>query len=190
MNANEEHEAEKSTENGNIKQQNDTHILSNIARKLVEELKAMELDTNSSEFRNSATPTTNTDIGNHLHKIRCDDPRNVAKVTPDRIYSVTAHPSSSTLLSCAGDKSGHVGLWRVDSVEDENDGVYLFRPHKSPVNALEWDAQGHHLYSFSYDGTVRCMDPVKEVFTEVFDLLARHPLHEWLFTSKGNCVPL
>jgi hypothetical protein len=39
----------------------------------------------------------------------------VAKVVPDRIYSITTHPSSHHLVVCAGDKQGHVGIWNVNA---------------------------------------------------------------------------
>ena len=38
----------------------------------------------------------------------------MAKVTPDRIFSLAIHPSAhESPLIAAGDKSGHVGLWNV-----------------------------------------------------------------------------
>jgi hypothetical protein len=40
---------------------------------------------------------------------------NVAKVVPDRIYSITTHPSARQLVVCAGDKQGYIGMWNVDA---------------------------------------------------------------------------
>jgi hypothetical protein len=38
----------------------------------------------------------------------------VAKVTPDRIYTVACHPSPRFSYCWRGDKLGHVGLWSID----------------------------------------------------------------------------
>ena len=112
----------------------------------------------------------------------------VAKVVPERIYSVACHPSADTLVVCAGDKLGHVGIWNVDGyceggggngpTEDVKanegmksggaDGVYLFRPHSGPVTHLEWDRDGGRLLSASYDGSVRLLDIETQTFREVF----------------------
>lgn len=59
-------------------------------------------------------------------------------MTPDRIYSVSAHPSESKTIACAGDKQGYIGLWDVDAVSEENDGCHLFHVHSRPVCCLEW----------------------------------------------------
>lgn len=45
-----------------------------------------------------------------LKKLSIDDSR-VVKVVKERICSAAFHPSSN-LLMAAGDKGGHLGLWR------------------------------------------------------------------------------
>ena len=40
----------------------------------------------------------------------------VAKVVPNRIFSVAIHPSESKVLVVAGDKWGKIGFWDVVSV--------------------------------------------------------------------------
>jgi WD40 repeat protein len=89
-------------------------------------------------------------------------------VVESRIYSVEFHPSPNVLLAAAGDKMGNVGLWKIDALNDENDGVSLFRPHKSVVSHLEWTPEGDKLFSFSYDGTVRLMDVEAQAWRQVF----------------------
>ena len=42
----------------------------------------------------------------------------MAKLVPDRIYSMEVHPSPTKLLVAAGDKWGRVGLWDVDAGDD------------------------------------------------------------------------
>ena len=97
----------------------------------------------------------------------------VAKVCPDRIYSITTFPSD-TLLVAAGDKAGNLGLWSVDDASkasEDTDGVVLYKPHSSTINRLMFDhASSSKLYSFSYDGSVRCMDIVKGIFDQSFSL--------------------
>lgn len=91
----------------------------------------------------------------------------VAKVCPDRIYSMAVHPSMSDLLVSAGDKSGHVGLWKA-TTED----VHLFRPHGGAVCALQWTGStgggSQNLLSASYDGTIRLLHVEREMFLPVF----------------------
>ncbi|GFO05548.1 WD repeat-containing protein 76-like [Plakobranchus ocellatus] len=94
----------------------------------------------------------------------------VAKVVPDRVFSVTWHPAISPLIAIAGDKWGKVGLWNVMS-QDEEQMVTAFKPHTRPVSCLMVppDAQ-HKLYSSSYDATLRCGDFEKGIFNEVFSV--------------------
>lgn len=99
----------------------------------------------------------------------------VAKVCPERIYSMAMHPSSSQVIACAGDKVGNVGIWNVTHASSLNDattsnhsGVYLFRAHQSSVNCVQWTPDGSCLFSSSYDGSVRWFDAKAEISTEIF----------------------
>ena len=97
----------------------------------------------------------------------------VAKIVPDRIYGIAAHPSPSALIVAAGDKTGYVGIWNVDSRAKDNDdtgndGVHLFRFHKGSACCVQWTALGDTLFSASYDGTVRLFDVASESFEQVF----------------------
>ncbi|CAH1251323.1 WDR76 [Branchiostoma lanceolatum] len=92
----------------------------------------------------------------------------LAKVTPERIFSLAVHPSTTKMLVCAGDKWGRLGLWDVESKEGD-DGVYLYNPHSRPINCLQFSPVHHgKLYMCSYDGTMRCAEFEKDVFSEVF----------------------
>ncbi|CAG5134732.1 unnamed protein product [Candidula unifasciata] len=100
--------------------------------------------------------------------------RRIAKVVPGRVFSLTWHPSSHTLISVAGDKYGHIGFWDVTSsnIRDQ-DTVRVFKPHISPVSDLFIPpADPHKLYSCSYDATLRRCDFEREVFDEVFSVAA------------------
>lgn len=63
--------------------------------------------------RRSAAPkppskAATTSLSNSLSKLSL---RGLVKTTPDRIYSLAVHPSTSKDLVFAGDKTGHIGLW-------------------------------------------------------------------------------
>ena len=105
------------------------------------------------------------DLESQIAELNLD--HDVAKVVPDRIYSVACHPSSEHLLVAAGDKKGFLGLWNVDS-SAENDGVHLFKPHSGAISSLAWDSTGSSLLSSSYDGTVRLFDINRQTFDAVF----------------------
>ena len=139
------------------------------------------------EYQSSSRNTSPTTVTHNLQRdvdtLSLDDESNVAKVVPDRIYSVTCHPSSSHLMVCAGDKQGYLGLWNVDqyctnekevetltkkSKISTTDGVHLFKPHTRPISTLAWNESGSKLLSCSYDGSVRCFDVEKQAFHEVF----------------------
>jgi len=107
-------------------------------------------------------------LASQLQNLKVDESDIVAKVCPERIYSVTCHPSTSMLVVAAGDKVGNLGLWSVDSEEGGTDGVSLFKPHGGAINNLEWNHDGSSLFSVSYDGSVREMDVEKQIFSEVF----------------------
>lgn len=111
-------------------------------------------------------------LSEQVGSLSVEDENCVSKVVPDRIYSIACHPSSSSLIVCAGDKQGHVGLWNVDSRgEDEHndtDGVHLFKPHSRVVTHLEWNRCGNSLISASYDGSVRLFDLESQKFQEIF----------------------
>jgi WD40 repeat protein len=112
----------------------------------------------------------------------------VAKVTKNSIThlafaSSSGHGSSGPLIVAAADKRGGIGLWNVDSFpkstlnefNDENsfDGVLAFYGvHYQYVSGLKWAAGSHTgqetLFTCSYDGSLRQLDPEKAVFSLVW----------------------
>jgi hypothetical protein len=103
-----------------------------------------------------------------VENLSIDNEEWVAKVTPDRIYSVVTHPSESKLVCCAGDKQGYIGLWDVDGgTSDNNNGVNLFRVHSRPICCLQW-LSSDSMISASYDGSIRRLDVETGSFEEVF----------------------
>jgi hypothetical protein len=117
---------------------------------------------------NIGSPTKLKDLSRAVHGLSVQD-TDVAKVCPERIYSVSVHPAKDTLIVAAGDKVGNIGLWNVNDPNDDDDGVYLFRPHRGAVCCLEWIGRNtSQLLSTSYDGTVRLFNAESQQFTEIF----------------------
>jgi WD repeat-containing protein 76 len=69
-------------------------------------------------------------------------PADVRRVVPERILSVRILPLADRTVVAAGNKVGHIGLWDVDGVvEDEDDGdgadgVFEYFPHSGPVAVI------------------------------------------------------
>lgn len=128
----------------------------------------MKLQTIDDESRRPL-PKKNS-LSSQLESLSLDDPELVAKVVPERIYSVAFHPTIHKTIAVAGDKLGHIGFWDIDANSSEVDrhGVHLFKPHTRPISNLEFCKNGDKLLSGSYDGTVRLFDIQKETFSEVF----------------------
>jgi len=95
------------------------------------------------------------------------NPERVAKVVPERIFSVAFHPGEK-LVVAAGDKWGKVGMWDCQDTEGATHGVHLFRYHSRPVNCITWDTHSPSLFSTSYDGTVRCLDVERQEASLMF----------------------
>ena len=109
-------------------------------------------------------------LEDQVDQLSLDSEDCVAKVVPDRIFSINFHPTSHKLLTAAADKSGYLGLWDVDCKSDSNDrnGVHLFKPHNFAISNMEWDKSGTKLLSSSYDGSMRLFDIHKERFVGIY----------------------
>ena len=68
------------------------------------------LDTSPRRIWSSKAPSKNATaaLSDSLSNLSL---RGLVKVTPDRVYSLVVHPSTSMDLVFAGDKTGHIGLW-------------------------------------------------------------------------------
>jgi len=111
-----------------------------------------------------------TGLASQVESLSANGEECVAKVVPDRIYSVAFHPSAHKLIAAAGDKTGFIGLWDVDALSNgsNTNGVHLFKPHSGAVNNLEWNRGGNKLLSLSYDGSIRLFDVNRQTFIEAF----------------------
>jgi WD40 repeat protein len=110
-------------------------------------------------------------LGGKIAALSVDNDNCVAKLTPNRIYSIAAHPSIDRPIVCAGDKDGVVGVWDVDAPQREGEreahDVHKFRVHNYPVCCVHW-TKDNGIISASYDGTVRKLDVTSGVFHEIF----------------------
>ncbi|NXT32618.1 WDR76 protein, partial [Pelecanoides urinatrix] len=90
---------------------------------------------------------------------------NIKKVVKYRVCSMAIHPSESVVFVAAGDKSGQIGLWNVNSKSEE--GAHVFTPHNYLVSCMHFSPfNPAQLLSLSND-TLRCGDVTRAVFDEI-----------------------
>ncbi|KAK9469586.1 WD40-repeat-containing domain protein [Lipomyces arxii] len=106
---------------------------------------------------------------------------NDIKITPERVYTIGFHPSASKRLVFAGDKIGNLGVWDIDQVKSEDDEefpqTYLFKVHaRTLANFAFAPSITSKIYTASYDGSIRCVDFVSGISSEVYyGTLGREP---------------
>eukprot|EP00043_Microstomoeca_roanoka_P003319 m.43234 g.43234 ORF g.43234 m.43234 type:complete len:657 (-) comp12012_c0_seq2:40-2010(-) len=89
----------------------------------------------------------------------------VAKVVPERIFSIAFLPMADRILVMAGDKTGHVGIF--DPRLETDNATVSFRPHVRPVSSIHVNPHNtQEIYTSAYEGVVRCWRPDKGVFAE------------------------
>merc|ERR1711997_1150674 len=111
-----------------------------------------KITSNKSIFDNVGT------LGNGLKKLKITEEQ-VAKVVPDRIFSLAIHPTETKLLVAAGGKWGALGFWDVQDNESKSHGVQVIKHHSRPINCMTYDTfDSSKLISTSYDGTCRIFD--------------------------------
>merc|ERR1739838_71812 len=97
-------------------------------------------------------------LGKNLKKLKIRAEQ-VAKVVPDRIFSLAIHPTDTKLLVAAGGKWGALGFWDVQDNESSTHGVQVIKHHSRPINCMTYDTfHSSKLISTSYDGTCRVFD--------------------------------
>ncbi|CAG8800252.1 15789_t:CDS:1, partial [Gigaspora rosea] len=95
-------------------------------------------------------------------------------VTPDRIYCIAVHPSKEKVLAAAGDKNGCLGFWDVrenikSEYEEDQPRTYAFQAHTGTItSAMYSPTDSNHLYTCSYDGSIRSFDFNQAKFMETF----------------------
>ncbi|CAL4118948.1 unnamed protein product, partial [Meganyctiphanes norvegica] len=92
---------------------------------------------------------------------------NVAKLVPQRAFSVAVHPTEDMILVLAGGKQGNLGLWNVEAKEGK--GIHFFHPHNRPINRITIHPNNQNqIYTTSYDGSVRFTDLRSNMVCEVY----------------------
>ena len=116
---------------------------------------------------------------------------NRIKITPERIYSLGFHPEASKPLVFAGDKLGNLGIFdgsqqgtpaksekkvkqedqdEDDASEDEGEpNITSFHLHTRTISSFQFSPLNpSHLYTSSYDSSLRLLDLTKSTSTEIY----------------------
>ncbi|OJJ40356.1 hypothetical protein ASPWEDRAFT_33726 [Aspergillus wentii DTO 134E9] len=108
---------------------------------------------------------------------------NRIKLTPERVYTMTFHPSETKPLIFAGDKMGHLGVLDAsqekpistkteddDEEDDDPDPVLTtLKPHTRTISSMMiHPSKPTHLYTASYDSSIREMDLEKTTSVEKY----------------------
>jgi WD40 repeat protein len=121
------------------------------------------------------------------------------KITPERIYSMSFHPTPDKALVFAGDKLGSLGLFdasqpAVKNEDDDGDeldsdyapAITTFKPHTRTISTIHFTpTQPQAVYTSSYDSSIRKIDLEKSMSTEIYapaDSGDDEPL-------SGICIP-
>lgn len=115
---------------------------------------------------------------------------NRIKLTPERIYSLGFHPTTDKQLVFAGDKMGNLGIFDAsqkaspakkengvkkeeedeEAEEDDPDpAITSFHCHTRTISSFQFSpANPSHLYTSSYDSSLRLLDLTKSKSTEIY----------------------
>ena len=122
---------------------------------------------------------------------------NRIKITPERIYSLGFHPTTDKQLVFAGDKLGNLGIFdasqtsasvkaetngvkkeeeeeEADEDEDEEEdgpdpAITSFHCHTRTISSFQFShANPSHLYTCSYDSSLRLLDLTKSKSIEIY----------------------
>ncbi|GES99871.1 WD repeat-containing protein [Rhizophagus clarus] len=86
------------------------------------------------------------------------------KVTPERIYCISVHPSKDKILVSAGDKQGSLGFWDVNEINvneygNEECRTFMFDAHTKTITWSQYSpTDSNLLFTSSYDGSIRYID--------------------------------
>jgi WD40 repeat protein len=102
------------------------------------------------------------------------------KITPERVYAMAFHPSETKPLIFAGDKMGHLGMLDAsqekpaiedddEDAEDPDPVLTTLKPHTRTISAMMVNpSKPTHLYTASYDSSIRSLDLEKMVSSETY----------------------
>ena len=120
-------------------------------------------------------------------------PPNEIKITDERIYSLGFHPTTDKPLIFAGDKLGSLGIFdasqksastsvkkengikheededEADEEEESKPVINSFKCHTRTISSFQFSpANPSHLYTSSYDSSLRLLDLNKSTSTEIY----------------------
>lgn len=117
-------------------------------------------------------------------------PPNEIKITDERVYSMGFHPTADKALVFAGDKLGSLGIFDasqksspavktengIKHEEDEEDedeeakpAISSFKCHTRTISSFQFSPNNpSHLYTSSYDSSLRLLDLTKSTSTEIY----------------------
>ena len=111
------------------------------------------------------------------------------KITPERIYSLGFHPTTNKALVFGGDKLGNLGIFDASQTSasvkvqngvkqeeaDENEeddpdpAITSFHCHTRTISSFQFSHNNpSHLYTCSYDSSLRLLDLTKSKSTEIY----------------------
>ena len=115
---------------------------------------------------------------------------NRIKITPERIYSLGFHPTTDKQLVFAGDKLGNLGIFDASQTsapvkaengvkkeeidegqadDDPDPAITSFHCHTRTISSFQFShANPSHLYTCSYDSSLRLLDLTKSKSTEIY----------------------
>ncbi|MED6180830.1 hypothetical protein PIB30_013913 [Stylosanthes scabra] len=94
------------------------------------------------------------------------DPKNTAKVFPERITTVRFIPSSTLRMVVVGSQFGNIGFWNVGA---DGNLVYSYCPHPARITGILVQPNSlPKIYTSCYDGSVWLMDAEKEIFNLLY----------------------
>ncbi|KAK1323007.1 hypothetical protein QJS10_CPA02g01235 [Acorus calamus] len=126
------------------------------------------------------------------------EPEHVARIISGRIMTVQFFPFVDRRVVAVGSKLGKVSFWDVDRGLDggddaDDDGVYLYDPHTSPVSGISIQPFSlSKVLTSSYDGFIRSMDVEKETFNMSYSgddaiySLSQRPLETNVYFGEGQ----
>ncbi|XP_027794275.2 jouberin isoform X1 [Marmota flaviventris] len=96
---------------------------------------------------------------------------------PSFVYTAKFHPAVRELV-VTGCYDSMIRIWKVDMREDSAILVRQFDAHKSFINSLCFDAEGHHMYSGDCTGVI----VVWNTYVKVNDL--QHSVRHWTIDKE------
>jgi WD repeat-containing protein 76 len=96
------------------------------------------------------------------------------KVTPERIYCISIHPSKDKILASAGDKQGSLGFWDINEkimnkYENEESQTFVLNAHTKTITYSQYSpTDSNLLFTSSYDGSIRYLDLNRAKSIEAF----------------------